>query len=82
VPGSAEKNELLQILEEIPFHCQQLQVLVKSPTVGKTATFSKVGKWISFDEWMGDLNMKDLKERTFLFSTGGCSHFRDKRAYE
>ena len=42
VPGSAEKNELLQILEKIPLHCQQLQVLVKSPTVGKTATFSKV----------------------------------------
>ncbi|KRX88720.1 Alpha-catulin [Trichinella pseudospiralis] len=42
VPGSAEKNELLQTLERIPTHCQQLQVLVKSPTVGKLATFNKV----------------------------------------
>uniref|UniRef100_A0A0R3S3R7 BRO1 domain-containing protein n=1 Tax=Elaeophora elaphi TaxID=1147741 RepID=A0A0R3S3R7_9BILA len=42
VPGSAEKNDLSTILEKIPIHCQQLQVLVKSPTVGKPATFSKV----------------------------------------
>ncbi|CAJ0916589.1 unnamed protein product, partial [Mesorhabditis belari] len=42
VPGSAEKSELSAILEKIPVHCQQLQVLVKSPTVGKTATFGKV----------------------------------------
>ncbi|PAV76339.1 hypothetical protein WR25_12157 [Diploscapter pachys] len=42
VPGSAEKSELSSILERIPVHCQQLQVMVKSPTVGKTATFGKV----------------------------------------
>ncbi|XGW19121.1 hypothetical protein V3C99_003161 [Haemonchus contortus] len=42
VPGSAEKSELSAILERIPVHCQQLQVLVKSPTVGKSATFGKV----------------------------------------
>ncbi|KAL3998561.1 Vinculin family protein [Acanthocheilonema viteae] len=42
VPGSAEKNDLSTILEKIPIHCQQLQVLVKSPTIGKPATFSKV----------------------------------------
>ncbi|KAK0423879.1 hypothetical protein QR680_008384 [Steinernema hermaphroditum] len=42
VPGSAEKNDLSATLEKIPIHCQQLQVLVKSPTVGKSATFSKV----------------------------------------
>ncbi|GMT28147.1 hypothetical protein PFISCL1PPCAC_19444, partial [Pristionchus fissidentatus] len=42
VPGSAEKSELATILEKIPIHCQQLQVLVKSPTVGKAATFGKV----------------------------------------
>ncbi|VDK43732.1 unnamed protein product [Anisakis simplex] len=42
VPGSAEKSDLSAILEQIPIHCQQLQVLVKSPTVGKSATFSKV----------------------------------------
>ncbi|CAD6184914.1 unnamed protein product [Caenorhabditis auriculariae] len=42
VPGSAEKSDLSSILERIPLHCQQLQVLVKSPTVGKTATFGKV----------------------------------------
>lgn len=42
VPGSAEKNDLSTILEKIPVHCQQLQVLVKSPTVGKSATFGKV----------------------------------------
>ncbi|MCP9257984.1 Alpha-catulin [Dirofilaria immitis] len=29
VPGSAEKNDLSTILEKIPIHCQQLQVLVK-----------------------------------------------------
>lgn len=29
-------------LEKIPAHCQQLQVLVKSPTVGKSATFTKI----------------------------------------
>ncbi|VDM59343.1 unnamed protein product [Angiostrongylus costaricensis] len=42
VPASAEKSELSTILERIPVHCQQLQVLVKSPTVGKSATFGKV----------------------------------------
>ncbi|KAJ1364328.1 Vinculin [Parelaphostrongylus tenuis] len=42
VPASAEKSELSTILERIPAHCQQLQVLVKSPTVGKSATFGKV----------------------------------------
>lgn len=42
VPGSPEKNDLQNILEKIPLHCQQLQVLVKSVTVGKSATFSKV----------------------------------------
>ncbi|CCD70912.3 Alpha-catulin [Caenorhabditis elegans] len=42
VPGSAEKSDLSAILERIPLHCQQLQVMVKSPTVGKTATFGKV----------------------------------------
>ncbi|VDN19336.1 unnamed protein product [Gongylonema pulchrum] len=41
IPGSAEKNDLSTVLEKIPIHCQQLQVLVKSPTVGKPATFSK-----------------------------------------
>ncbi|MFH4975816.1 hypothetical protein AB6A40_002525 [Gnathostoma spinigerum] len=42
VPGSAEKSDLCAVLEKIPIRCQQLQVLVKSPTVGKPATFSKV----------------------------------------
>lgn len=42
VPGSSEKNDLMPILDRIPIHCQQLQVLVKSPTVGKSATFNKV----------------------------------------
>lgn len=42
VPGSAEKNELQAILERIPMHYQQLTVLVKNPTTGKSATFSKV----------------------------------------
>uniref|UniRef100_A0A915I0V7 Alpha-catulin n=1 Tax=Romanomermis culicivorax TaxID=13658 RepID=A0A915I0V7_ROMCU len=42
VPGSSEKNDLMPVLERIPVHCQQLQVLVKSPTVGKSATFNKV----------------------------------------
>ncbi|KAI6203796.1 Alpha-catulin [Aphelenchoides besseyi] len=47
VPGSAEKNDLQIILERIPNHYQQLQVLVKTPTVGKAATFSKVDEVIS-----------------------------------
>uniref|UniRef100_A0A0K0DTB4 Alpha-catulin n=1 Tax=Strongyloides stercoralis TaxID=6248 RepID=A0A0K0DTB4_STRER len=42
VPGSPEKSDLMSVLERIPLHCQQLQVLVKSPTVGKSATFGKV----------------------------------------
>lgn len=42
VPGSPEKNDLQLILEKIPLHVQQLQLLVKSPTVGKSATFNKV----------------------------------------
>uniref|UniRef100_A0A0N4Z1P6 Alpha-catulin n=1 Tax=Parastrongyloides trichosuri TaxID=131310 RepID=A0A0N4Z1P6_PARTI len=42
VPGSPEKSDLSIVLERIPLHCQQLQVLVKSPTVGKSATFGKV----------------------------------------
>lgn len=35
---------MMQVLEKIPAHCQQLQVLVKSPTVGKPATFNKVSR--------------------------------------
>jgi hypothetical protein len=39
VPGSAEKNELQAILERIPTHYQQLIVLVKNPTTGKSVGF-------------------------------------------
>jgi hypothetical protein len=46
VPGSSEKNDLYAVLERIPTHYQQLQVLVKSPTVGKSQTFNKVDQVI------------------------------------
>ncbi|XP_043239796.1 alpha-catulin-like isoform X3 [Amphibalanus amphitrite] len=42
VPQGANKKELLEYLDQIPTHVQQLQFAVKTPTVGKAATFTKV----------------------------------------
>lgn len=79
VPGSAEKNELLNILEKIPLHCQQLQVLVKSPTVGKTATFSKVDAVIS--ETKGLMNeVAKLVTACFVCATKFEIEFRGNAA--
>lgn len=41
-PGSAPKKELLAQLDGVPTHVQQLQFTVKTSTVGKAATFTKV----------------------------------------
>uniref|UniRef100_A0A914BVJ3 Alpha-catenin n=1 Tax=Acrobeloides nanus TaxID=290746 RepID=A0A914BVJ3_9BILA len=43
----ANKMYRTTFLEKIPLHVQQLQLLVKSPTVGKSATFNKVDSVIS-----------------------------------
>ena len=42
MPQGANKKELLEYLDQIPTHVQQLQFAVKTPTVGKAATFTKV----------------------------------------
>ncbi|CAB0004071.1 unnamed protein product [Nesidiocoris tenuis] len=42
VPAGAHKKELLEQLDKVPTHVQQLQFTVKNPTVGKAATFTKV----------------------------------------
>ncbi|KAL1130353.1 hypothetical protein AAG570_013291, partial [Ranatra chinensis] len=42
VPAGPHKKELLEQLDRIPTHVQQLQFTVKNPTVGKAATFTKV----------------------------------------
>ncbi|XP_024083641.1 alpha-catulin isoform X2 [Cimex lectularius] len=42
VPAGAHKKELLEQLDRVPTHVQQLQFTVKNPTVGKAATFTKV----------------------------------------
>ncbi|KAK9497281.1 hypothetical protein O3M35_004629 [Rhynocoris fuscipes] len=42
VPAGSHKKELLEQLDKIPTHVQQLQFTVKNPTVGKAATFTKV----------------------------------------
>ncbi|KRY52492.1 Alpha-catulin [Trichinella britovi] len=78
VPGSAEKNELLQTLERIPTHCQQLQVLVKSPTVGKLATFNKVDSVIQ--ETKNLMNeIAKLVTSCFVCATKVCFGFIDRR---
>ncbi|XKL59885.1 hypothetical protein PGB90_000901 [Kerria lacca] len=42
VPVGTYKKELLEQLDQVPTHVQQLQFTVKNPTVGKAATFIKV----------------------------------------
>uniref|UniRef100_A0A8D8LXZ5 Alpha-catulin n=4 Tax=Cacopsylla melanoneura TaxID=428564 RepID=A0A8D8LXZ5_9HEMI len=42
VPIGSHKKELLEQLDKVPTHVQQLQFTVKNPTVGKAATFTKV----------------------------------------
>lgn len=43
----ANKKELLEQLDQIPTYVQQLQFTVKMPTVGKSATFTKVDSVIN-----------------------------------
>lgn len=47
VPMGANKKELLEQLDQVPTYVQQLQFTVKMPTVGKSATFSKVDSVIN-----------------------------------
>lgn len=42
VPAGPHKKELMEYLDQIPTHVQLLQYSVKTPTVGKAATFTKV----------------------------------------
>ncbi|KAK2171063.1 hypothetical protein NP493_1106g00015 [Ridgeia piscesae] len=42
VPQGAHRTELLSHLDRLPTSCQQLMFTIKSPTVGKAATFNKV----------------------------------------
>ncbi|KAL6953747.1 Alpha-catulin, partial [Sarracenia purpurea var. burkii] len=50
VPIGTQKKELLEQLDQVPTHVQQLQFTVKNPTVGKAATFTKVDSVINEDE--------------------------------
>ncbi|XP_050431865.1 alpha-catulin isoform X2 [Adelges cooleyi] len=47
VPMGANKKELLEQLDQVPTYVQQLQFTVKMPTVGKSATFTKVDSVIN-----------------------------------
>ncbi|XP_065216469.1 alpha-catulin isoform X2 [Planococcus citri] len=47
VPVGTQKKELLEQLDQVPTHVQQLQFTVKNPTVGKAATFTKVDSVIN-----------------------------------
>ncbi|XP_013408473.1 alpha-catulin isoform X2 [Lingula anatina] len=42
IPVGGQRSELVAYLDKIPTFCQQLHFTIKSPTVGKTATFNKV----------------------------------------
>ncbi len=42
VPAGEDKRSLMAIADHIPKHCQQMQMLIQSPTVGKAAIFTKV----------------------------------------
>lgn len=42
MPAGPQKKELLENLDQIPTYVQSLQFIVKNPTVGKAATFTKV----------------------------------------
>lgn len=47
VPVGSHKKELMEQLDQVPTHVQQLQFTVKNPTVGKAATFTKVDSVIN-----------------------------------
>ena len=42
VPAGTHRTDLVTHLERLPILCQQLNFTLKSPTVGKSATFNKV----------------------------------------
>ncbi len=42
VPSGEDKRSLMATADHIPKHCQQMQMLIQSPTVGKAAIFTKV----------------------------------------
>jgi hypothetical protein len=42
VPNGYLRDELTQLLEKLPIHCQQLKNKLKLVTAGKAATFNKV----------------------------------------
>lgn len=42
MPAGTHRTDLVSHLERLPILCQQLNFTLKSPTVGKSATFNKV----------------------------------------
>jgi hypothetical protein len=44
IPNGYLKNELTQLIEQLPLNFKQLKSKLKQTTIGKTATFNKVYK--------------------------------------
>ena len=45
VPAGYLKDELVQLLDKLPYYFKQLKNHLKQVTFGKTATFNKVLEW-------------------------------------
>jgi len=72
----ANKKELLEQLDQVPTYVQQLQFTVKMPTVGKSATFSKVDSVINETKTLMNVISK-VVTTCFVCATkvsASCSH--------
>ncbi|XP_076308796.1 alpha-catulin-like [Tachypleus tridentatus] len=70
VPGGPQKKELLENLDKVPTYVQQLQFTVRSPTVGKAATFTKVDNVIQ-----GTKNLMNVVSKVVTTSLVCASKF-------
>ncbi|XP_022242430.1 alpha-catulin-like isoform X1 [Limulus polyphemus] len=70
VPGGPQKKDLLENLDKVPTYVQQLQFTVRSPTVGKAATFTKVDNVIQ-----GTKNLMNVVSKVVTTSLVCASKF-------
>lgn len=75
VPVGTQKKELLEQLDQVPTHVQQLQFTVKNPTVGKAATFTKVDTVINATKTLMNVISK-VVTTCFICATQVCTATR------
>lgn len=78
VPMGANKKELLEQLDQVPTYVQQLQFTVKMPTVGKSATFSKVDSVINETKTLMNVISK-VVTTCFVCATKVCTRTKASR---